>query len=213
MHHTTLDPRRSHHEDLYGHTGGRAVAVPRRHRAGSRRFAVSRPAGTSRPRTVIAPGRSFPGRRAGGRRCAVSRPAGTARPKRLVAAGRSLSGRRAPALGRGPQRVHDHADLPRWGVGAHRRRVHRHARDAAPTSGELSRDEGRRRPAAGGALSPRAGAGRMTGRPCHSTYSIPNLAPGSYSCTAGANRYAPATQLLTVTSSQTTTADFSLARR
>ena len=45
------------------------------------------------------------------------------------------------------------------------------------------------------------------------TYSIPNVAPGSYSCTASANRYAPATRTLTVTSSQTTTANFSLARR
>jgi hypothetical protein len=45
------------------------------------------------------------------------------------------------------------------------------------------------------------------------TYSIPNVTPGSYSCTASANRYAPATQTgLTVASGQPTTADFSLNR-
>ena len=43
-------------------------------------------------------------------------------------------------------------------------------------------------------------------------YSIPNVAPGSYSCTASANRYAPATQTVTVTSGQPTTANFNLAR-
>ena len=43
-------------------------------------------------------------------------------------------------------------------------------------------------------------------------YSIPNVAPGSYSCTASANRYRPATRTVTVTSGQTTTADFNLAR-
>jgi uncharacterized delta-60 repeat protein len=43
-------------------------------------------------------------------------------------------------------------------------------------------------------------------------YSIPNVAPGSYSCTASANRYAPATQTVTVTPGQPTTANFDLAR-
>ena len=44
------------------------------------------------------------------------------------------------------------------------------------------------------------------------TYSIPNVAPGTYSCTASANRYAPATRTVTVTSGQTSTVNFNLAR-
>jgi uncharacterized delta-60 repeat protein len=44
------------------------------------------------------------------------------------------------------------------------------------------------------------------------TYSIPNVTPGSYSCTASANRYRPSTGTVTVASGQTTTANFNLAR-
>jgi uncharacterized delta-60 repeat protein len=43
-------------------------------------------------------------------------------------------------------------------------------------------------------------------------YSIPNVAPSRYSCTASAKRYRPTTRTVTVTSGQTTTVDFSLAR-
>ena len=43
-------------------------------------------------------------------------------------------------------------------------------------------------------------------------YSIPNVAPGTHSCTASAQRYRPSTRTVTVTSGQTTTADFNLAR-
>jgi uncharacterized delta-60 repeat protein len=44
------------------------------------------------------------------------------------------------------------------------------------------------------------------------TYSIPNVAPAKYSCTAGANGYRPSTQTVTMTSGQTATANFTLRR-
>jgi uncharacterized delta-60 repeat protein len=44
------------------------------------------------------------------------------------------------------------------------------------------------------------------------TYSIANVAPASYSCTASANGYRPSTQTVTVTSGQTTLANFKLRR-
>jgi uncharacterized delta-60 repeat protein len=45
------------------------------------------------------------------------------------------------------------------------------------------------------------------------TYSIRDVTAGSYSCTASANRYRASTRTVTVASGQTTTANFSLARR
>ena len=45
------------------------------------------------------------------------------------------------------------------------------------------------------------------------SYSIANVASGSYSCTASANRYGPATRAVHGLSGQTATANFSLARR
>jgi uncharacterized delta-60 repeat protein len=44
------------------------------------------------------------------------------------------------------------------------------------------------------------------------TYSIPNVAPGSYSCTASAKRYGPATETVTVAPGQTSTTNFTLVR-
>jgi hypothetical protein len=44
------------------------------------------------------------------------------------------------------------------------------------------------------------------------SYSIPNVAPTKYSCTASANGYRPSTQTVTVTSGQPTTANFKLRR-
>jgi uncharacterized delta-60 repeat protein len=44
-------------------------------------------------------------------------------------------------------------------------------------------------------------------------YSIPNVAHGGYSCTAGAKGYAPSTRTVTVTAGTVTTADFNLVRR
>jgi uncharacterized delta-60 repeat protein len=46
----------------------------------------------------------------------------------------------------------------------------------------------------------------------HRSYSIPAVAAGTYSCTASATRYAPATHSVTVDPGKTTTADFYLAR-
>jgi uncharacterized delta-60 repeat protein len=46
------------------------------------------------------------------------------------------------------------------------------------------------------------------------SYSIPNVAPGDYSCTASANRYRPSTQTVTFLAGQkTATANFDLVRR
>ena len=45
------------------------------------------------------------------------------------------------------------------------------------------------------------------------TYSIPNLAPGNYSCIASAPRHAPSTQTATIAPGQTTTVNFTLQRR
>jgi hypothetical protein len=44
------------------------------------------------------------------------------------------------------------------------------------------------------------------------TYSMSNVAPGGYSCTTTANRYGPPNRNVTVTSAETTTANFNLAR-
>jgi uncharacterized delta-60 repeat protein len=44
-------------------------------------------------------------------------------------------------------------------------------------------------------------------------YSIPNVATGSYSCTASATRYAPSTRTVTVATGQTSTTNFTLDRR
>jgi len=45
------------------------------------------------------------------------------------------------------------------------------------------------------------------------SYWIESVAPGSYSCTASANRYRPQTKTVTVAAGQTTVANFRLARR
>jgi uncharacterized delta-60 repeat protein len=55
------------------------------------------------------------------------------------------------------------------------------------------------------------GSGYSAGTAGDGTYSIPNVAPGSYRCTATANRYRPSTSTVTVASGQTITANFSLA--
>jgi hypothetical protein len=44
-------------------------------------------------------------------------------------------------------------------------------------------------------------------------YSIPNVPPGSYTCTAGASGYRPSTRNVAVSAGQTSTDDFSLARQ
>jgi hypothetical protein len=44
-------------------------------------------------------------------------------------------------------------------------------------------------------------------------YSIPNLAPARYTCTASANGYLPLTQVVDVSPGQVKTADFNLRRQ
>jgi uncharacterized delta-60 repeat protein len=59
----------------------------------------------------------------------------------------------------------------------------------------------------------RCGAGYSTTTTTDGSYSIPNVAPGTYSCTASASGYRPSTQSVTVpTSGGTVTANFSLRR-
>ncbi|MBV9683018.1 MAG: carboxypeptidase regulatory-like domain-containing protein, partial [Solirubrobacterales bacterium] len=41
-------------------------------------------------------------------------------------------------------------------------------------------------------------------------YSIPNVSPGSYSCTASASGYRPSTRNVVVSAGQTSTANFTL---
>jgi Carboxypeptidase regulatory-like domain len=61
--------------------------------------------------------------------------------------------------------------------------------------------------------SVRCGAGYSTTTTTNGGYSIPNVAPGTYSCTASASGYRPSTQSVTVpTSGGTVTANFSLRR-
>ena len=56
------------------------------------------------------------------------------------------------------------------------------------------------------------GAGYSATTGTDGSYSIPNAAPGTYSCTASASVYRPSTQTVKVTSGNTTTANFNLAR-
>jgi uncharacterized delta-60 repeat protein len=56
------------------------------------------------------------------------------------------------------------------------------------------------------------GAGYSATTATDGSYSIPNVAPGSYRCTASASGYRPSTQTVTVASGKTTTANFNLAR-
>jgi hypothetical protein len=56
------------------------------------------------------------------------------------------------------------------------------------------------------------GSGYSANTTSNGGYAIPNMAPGSYSCTASAKRYKPLTQTVTVTSGQTATANFKLRR-
>ena len=57
------------------------------------------------------------------------------------------------------------------------------------------------------------GAGCSATTAAGGSYSIPNVTPGRYTCTASASGYRPSTQTVTVASGKTTTANFNLARR